>query len=123
MDDEPLIRDVLAKYLEMQHFTVELAEDGREAWGKLQLMTYDCILLDLKMPGMGGRELYQLIEASNQQMAKKVIFVTGDTANRDTRDFLAATRNPVMTKPFELADLQHQILGVVGGDFSSIGHG
>ena len=85
VEDEPLIRNMLAKFLEMQHFAVELAEDGREAWGKLQSATYDCILLDLKMPGMGGKELFRLIEASDSRVAKKVIFITGDTVNSDTK--------------------------------------
>ena len=100
VDDEPLIRDMLAKFLERQQFVVELAEDGGEAWVKLQSITYDCILLDLKMPGMGGKELYRLIEKSDSQAAKRVIFITGDTVNPDTRDFVEATKNPVMTNPY-----------------------
>ena len=114
VDDEPLIRSMLAKFLELQHFDVELAEDGGEAWVKLQSMTYDCILLDLKMPGMGGKELYRLIQASDSRSAQKVIFITGDTVNPDTRDFIEGTKNPVMTKPFELEDLHLQVLEVLG---------
>ena len=114
VDDEPFIRNMLSKFLEMKHFVVELAEDGGEAWGKLQSTTYDCILLDLKMPGMGGKELYRLIEASDSRVAKKVIFITGDTVNPDTGDFIEAARNPVMTKPFELEDLHLQVLEVLG---------
>jgi len=114
VDDEPLIRNLLAKFLGMQGFAVDLAEEGEEAWRKLQSMTYDCILLDLNMPGMGGRELYQTIEASATEVAKKVIFITGDTVNSEARDFIEATGNPVMTKPFELEELHHQILELVG---------
>ena len=113
VDDEPLIRNLLAKFLTMQRFSVDLAEEGYEAWCKLQSRTYDCILLDLKMPGMSGTELYGLIEAADKEVARKVIFITGDTVNPDTRNFIEANRNPVMIKPFELQDLHNQVLELV----------
>jgi len=114
VDDEPLIRDLLTKFLETRRFAVDQAEEGEEAWRKLQTITYDCILLDLKMPGMGGRELYQLLEASDKGAADKVIFITGDTVNPDTKQFIESTGNPVMIKPFELEALHHQVLELVG---------
>ena len=97
----------------MHRYTVDLAAGGEEAWRKLTSMTYDCILLDLKMPGMSGSELFQLIEASDQQAAKKVVFITGDASNPDTRDFIAVSTNPVVLKPFNLDDLNRQVLQMV----------
>jgi CheY-like chemotaxis protein len=76
-------------------------------------MPYDCVLLDLKMPGMSGQELYHLIEVADTRMAGKVIFITGDTVNPDTRDFIAAAGNPVMNKPFRLEELHCQVLELV----------
>ena len=114
VDDEPLIRNLLAKFSTMQRFSVDLAEEGYEAWRKLQSRSYDCILLDLKMPGMSGTELYGLIQAADKEVAKKVIFITGDTVNPDTRNFIEANQNPVMIKPFELKELHSQVLELVG---------
>ena len=113
VDDEPHIRELLAQSLELLRYTVDLAEGGEEAWRKLQSMPYDCILLDLKMPGMSGQQLYQLIELSDKELAGKVIFITGDTVNSDTSEFIAAVRNPVMNKPFKLDDLHRQVLQLV----------
>ena len=113
VDDEPLIRNLLTKFLETRRFTVDQAGEGEEAWRKVQTITYDCILLDLKMPGMGGRELYKLLEGWDKGSAEKVIFITGDTADPDTKQFLEATGNPVMMKPFELEALHHQVLELV----------
>ena len=109
VDDEPLIRDLLRKYLESERYTVDLAEDGQEAWRKLAHMDYDCILLDLKMPGMSGRTLYGLMRETSPELARKVVFVTGDTVGQDTKDFLAETGNAVVTKPFQLAELLQNI--------------
>ena len=76
-------------------------------------MTYDCILLDLKMPGMNGREVFRLIEESDPMVAKKVIFITGDASDPDTRQFTATSNNPVVLKPFHLDDVCRQVLNVV----------
>ena len=97
----------------MHCYAVDLAAEGREAWGKLTSRTYDCILLDLKMPGMSGSELFHLIEASDQQVAKKVIFITGDAINSDTRDLLEMAPNPTVLKPFNLDDIHRKVLQVV----------
>ena len=116
VDDEPHIRNLLARSLEMQRYIVDLAEEGKEAFRKLASMSYDCILLDLKMPGMSGREVFQLMEESDPQAAKKVIFITGDASDPDTRDFIAKSNNPVVLKPFHLDDVCRQVLNVVQGD-------
>ena len=116
VDDEPHIRNLLARSLEMQRYIVDLAEEGKEAFRKLASMSYDCILLDLKMPGMSGREVFQLMEESDPQAAKKVIFVTRDASDPDTRDFIAKSSNPVVLKPFHLDDVCRQVLNVVQGD-------
>ena len=42
---------------------VDLASDGQEAWRKLANMDYNSVILDLKMPGMSGPELYQRMQS------------------------------------------------------------
>ena len=111
VDDEPNIRSLVMEALSVEGLTtVDQAEDGQEAWHKLQEAPYDCILLDLKMPGMGGRQFYHLIERSDREQAERVIFLTGDTVSLDTRAFLEATGNPVLSKPIRLEELQRQVL-------------
>ena len=61
-DDEPSIRDLLRRALEMDPYTVDLAENGEQAWSKICQRHYDCIIMDLKMPGMSGQELFHDIE-------------------------------------------------------------
>jgi two-component system NtrC family sensor kinase len=109
VDDEPAIRDLLAKTLATEGHEVDLAEDGEEAWRKVQGQSYGCIILDLKMPGMSGQQLYQRIAQSDQRLARQVIFMTGDTASPDTRDFISASGNPAMSKPFSVDELNQHI--------------
>jgi two-component system NtrC family sensor kinase len=105
VDDEPHIRDLLRKYLEMERYTVDLAADGQEAWRKLANMDYSCVILDLKMPGMSGPELYQLMQGISETLASKVVFISGDTVSPDTREFVSQTGNPLITKPFNLEEM------------------
>jgi DNA-binding response OmpR family regulator len=109
VNDEPLIRDLLRKYLESERYTVDLAQDAQEAWRKLADMEYDCILLDLKMPGMSGQQLYELMEDSRSDLTSKIIFITGDTMSPETRDFLSRTGNPSLSKPFRLDELLREV--------------
>lgn len=109
VDDEITIRDMLRRALELERYTVDLAENGEEAWRKMCAMHYDCIVLDLKMPVMGGQELYKLINEVDESLAQKVLFITGDTIGRDTRDFLTATEGQALHKPFELQELLGQV--------------
>ena len=109
VDDEPNIREFLFRSLELKGFTVDLAGDGEEALRRLQGRVYDCILLDLKMPGMSGQHLYQAIEARDRELAGRVIFITGDTVNSDTRDFIAAAGNIALSKPIDLEELTRRV--------------
>jgi two-component system NtrC family sensor kinase len=70
---------------------------------------HGCILLDLKMPGMSGQQLYYRMVEADQKLARRIIFMTGDTASPDTRDFMSATGNPAVSKPFSVDELRQQI--------------
>ncbi|MCH8225548.1 MAG: response regulator, partial [Chloroflexi bacterium] len=109
VDDEPDIRDLLVRVLEQERYTVDLAEEGGEAWDMLMARSYDCIVLDLKMPGVGGRELYQRIKESDYRLAKKVIFITGDTISNNTQDFIISTGNTAVSKPLDMDVLLMQV--------------
>jgi two-component system NtrC family sensor kinase len=95
--------------LELDGLKVDLAGDGDEAWRRLQNHPYDCIILDMKMPGMNGQQLYQAIRALGQELTKKIIFITGDTVSSEILDFIAATGSPALTKPVDLDQLRQWV--------------
>ncbi len=118
VDDEPDLRNVLVRLLRRRNHSVEEAVDGEEAWVKLQTQNYDCVLLDLRMAGTGGEELFQRISSSNPELAAKVIFVTGDLANTRTRSFLNPLTNLVLEKPITIHELQEAIGSVTKANVS-----
>ena len=83
---------------------VDLAADVQETWRKLANMDYNCVILDLKVPGMSP-ELYQRMQSISASLASKVVFISGDTVSPDTREFVSQTGNSLLTKPFNLEEM------------------
>src|ERR1700756_4848958 len=54
VDDDERIRDLLASYLRQNGFRITQAEDGAAALAKLEGLTFDCLILDVMMPGESG---------------------------------------------------------------------
>ncbi|NGP43670.1 response regulator transcription factor [Bacillaceae bacterium SIJ1] len=81
VDDEERIRRLLKMYLEREHYTVDEAEDGESALEKAVESDYDCILLDLMLPGMDGVEVCEKIR---DKKATPILMLTakGEEANR-----------------------------------------
>ena len=102
VDDEPEVRDILLRALSADGHDVALAPDGESAWKLIQENQFDMIFLDLRMPGIDGQELHQLVSEFSSDLARKIVFITGDTANSDTRKFLDSTPCPVLSKPFTI---------------------
>ncbi len=109
VDDEPHIRDLLARSLGQLRYTVDLAKDGQEAWRKIQRWSYDCVIMDLQMPNMSGQELFGLIQGFKPDLARKSIFMTGDIVTPQTQAFVSSVSHPTLSKPFELEELREHI--------------
>src|SRR5437879_1902544 len=63
VDDEQVIRDILADFLVLEGFNLRTAKDGHAALTELSRAQFDLVLSDLKMPNMGGIELLESIAA------------------------------------------------------------
>jgi signal transduction histidine kinase/CheY-like chemotaxis protein len=109
VDDEPFIRQMLTQMLGEVGYQVETAGDANSALSKIKQTSYNLILLDVKMPGMSGIEIYHRIEEMAGSLEKKVIIITGDVIGKDTKNFLSQTKTPFITKPFDMAKLRRDI--------------
>lgn len=109
VDDEAGVTELLSRALGGLGHTVDFTRDGAEALRMIHLADYDAIVLDIKMPGLGGPEVYRCIEGLRPDLADRVMFITGDTVSTETRDFLQSTGRPVLHKPFSLEELRGQM--------------
>ena len=104
VDDEDNILRVLRDALG-EDFEVVCAANGAEAVGRLAEAAFDAVVTDIKMPQMDGRQLFGWIETNRPELARRVIFTTGNTIDAETGAFLKSQRNPCLTKPFNLSRL------------------
>ena len=106
VDDEEDIVALLARLLRKDGYQVSIAFSGQEALKKMAKEDYDLIISDVKMPGLDGRKLYEHIKETDPELMKSIVFITGDTANADTRAFLAWKENLHIEKPFDIEEVK-----------------
>jgi len=108
VDDEPAIRNIVARIISGKGHQPHTASDGKSALSKLAKNAYDLLIVDLKMFGLSGRKLYETLNKEQPDTANKIVFITGDTMTEETNDFLASSGRPYLAKPFnpdELMDI------------------
>lgn len=115
VEDETTLADVVAEVLQAHGHVVDTVGDGTAAWSRISNVTYDVIISDLKMPNMNGREFYRYVARERPDLARRIIFSTGDTASPDTQAFFREVGNPFLTKPFNIQDLLKAVEAVLAG--------
>lgn len=113
VDDEVELVDMLTRVLAEDGHVVEHAPGGREALQRLAEGDYDLVLLDVRMPGLGGQEVYRVIRQDYPGLADRVILTTGDLVCSPISDWLPAAGCPVLEKPFDLAQLRAAVASVL----------
>jgi two-component system NtrC family sensor kinase len=113
VDDEPHILHYMQATLESWGHSVELAHDGSQALKRALKQPFDVIICDLRMPRLGGREMFQSLSRMHPAVAERIIFATGDTVRGDTLQFLEELGRPFLRKPFKLDELRRVLAAVV----------
>jgi DNA-binding response OmpR family regulator len=110
VDDEPIVRDVVVKYLQRDGYTTLEASDGDRARELLERAPPDLVVLDVMLPGTDGLELCRWIRARSEL---PVILLTarGDEADRIVGLELGA--DDYVTKPFSPRELAARVKGVL----------
>jgi adenylate cyclase len=103
VDDDDAILETLRDILEFEGYQVETLQDGTRILEQIHLNPPAMVLLDLRMPGLDGRQVFQSIKADPQAADIPVVLVTADDSGSSyagelgTVDFIA--------KPFKLDQL------------------
>lgn len=114
VDDEAEVGAVLAEILRADGLLVETASDGAGAQAMLAGREVDLIVTDLRMPGVDGLALHRWLAEARPELAKRVVFVTGDRISTAIDIALRETGRPVLAKPFTPADVRRVVREVVG---------
>jgi two-component system response regulator MprA len=103
VDDEPAVREVLARILEVEGFEVALAGDGRAAVRAQAATPADAVLLDVLMPGLDGLEVCRRLRDTGDRTP--VLMLTARDGVGDRVAGLDAGADDYLPKPFALEEL------------------
>jgi len=97
VDDEQLIRELVADYLSDEGYTVLQAKNGRDALNILREQAVDLVVLDLMMPGMNGFEVCEELRTFSRAL---VIMLTAKSEDEDKLSGYECGVDDYVTKPF-----------------------
>jgi response regulator RpfG family c-di-GMP phosphodiesterase len=103
VDDEMVIRQILADFLTMEGYSVQTAEDGKSALERIEASTFDIVISDMKMPRMGGIELIETIRERGIDVLTVIMTAYGtvetaiDAMKKGAYDYLL--------KPFKMEEV------------------
>jgi len=103
VEDEKKVARFIQQGLEEEHYTVDVAHDGTEGLARTAAVAYDCIVLDVMLPGMTGIELTRAYRARGG--VSPILMLTAKTATEDKVAGLDSGADDYLTKPFAFAEL------------------
>lgn len=109
VDDDQLVRDMLARRLDHRGYRTMQAPSGAAALELIDQARVDIVLLDVQMPQMNGFEALQRIRVGRSAGVLPVIMVTGRDRSEDVVEALALGANDYICKPIDLAILLARI--------------
>ncbi len=107
VDDEESIREVVCTLLSAQGYNCTLAQNGAQAYEKLQIGTFDLILSDIVMPEMDGLKLLEKVKAHNKDVPMVMVTALHDISTAITA--IRAGAYDFLLKPFEKDQLYHTV--------------
>ena len=105
VDDDPAMRDVLERILEIENLTVYTAADGKDALQKTLSLKPDLILLDINMPNLDGLTLCKAIRSGKDTQNIAIIIITGHTTRGRVEECMEAGADDYLAKPFKVEEL------------------
>lgn len=112
VEDEKSVRELATRFLKKKGHEVDEAESGKAALLLLQDQEYDGLVLDLRMPDVSGKGLYDWLKKHRAPLADRVVVITGDLASEETLEIVENMGRPFLVKPFDLDELLRLIEGV-----------
>lgn len=120
IEDEPELRSVISESLSKQQYLVETASDYQEGLYKIVSFDYDCVLLDIMLPGGNGLDL--LRELKTLGRTDRVIVISARNAIDDKVLGLELGADDYLTKPFHLAELHARVKTVLRRQMEQVSH-
>jgi len=113
VDDEPAIREFLARVLRRLGHEPVLAGDGAAALAIVRDDPPDAILCDHRMGAMSGAAFNDAVAKVAPELAGRFAFMTGDVTNPELRAVADARGIPLLAKPFDIESVERTVAGIL----------
>src|SRR6202790_2903760 len=111
VEDERKVASFIARALRENSYAVDIAESGEKALELTTDVTYDAILLDVRLPGLSGIQVCR--ELRQQGMEAPVLMLTARGLVEQRVEGLDAGADDYLTKPFVLAELLARVRALI----------
>jgi len=109
VDDDEAVARLICEALVKDGLVARRVRGGREALERLAAESYDLIICDVKMPDMNGERLHAALERDRPDLARLVLWTTGDTLGPGPEELAKRTGLDLLTKPFDLDELRDRV--------------
>jgi len=111
IEDEKELSESIATYLKGENYICEIAADFNKAIEKTELYDYDCILLDITLPGGNGLEILRELKASNKMDG--ILIISAKNSLDDKVTGLTLGADDYLSKPFHLSELSARVAAII----------
>jgi CheY-like chemotaxis protein len=100
VEDEAGVAGVLSGLLRRLGHVAEVARDGKDALQRVEAAPYDLLIVDLKMPGMDGRQFWEALRDKKSPHARRLAFMSGNARAPELLDLIREAGAITLPKPF-----------------------
>jgi DNA-binding response OmpR family regulator len=111
IEDEKALSESIATYLTAQEYTCDIAADFANALNKTEYNDYDCILLDISLPGGSGLKILELLKEDKKNDG--VLIISAKNSLDDKIIGLNLGADDYLAKPFHLSELNARVAAII----------
>jgi DNA-binding response OmpR family regulator len=111
IEDEKGLRESIEEYFTEAGNICEIAGDYHTALTKINLYRYDCILLDITLPGGNGINILKNLKENNY--ADGVLIISAKNSLDDRLEGLDLGADDYLVKPFHLSELKSRVIAII----------
>jgi DNA-binding response OmpR family regulator len=111
IEDEKLLGESIASCLKQENFACEWVRDYHSAQEKIEFTDYDCILLDINLPGGSGLDLLKQLKQDHKMDG--VLIISARNSLEDRIEGLQLGADDYLPKPFHLSELMARVKAII----------
>jgi PAS domain S-box-containing protein len=109
IDDEEALAEMICEYLNMTGHHAQFCSGTDEALALMERVDFDLVISDFRMPGLTGEQLFERTMHRDPELARRMVFMTGDIIGEGASRFFSTHDVPCLTKPCALPTIEQFI--------------